>query len=499
LATIGGTALVWPSRTAAQVPTGLDAFAAAPPGDRFFGVQGPELCGRERSTPCPDFLPRLMFLVDYASRPVAAPATGASYGNAVGTLGLVRIGLGVSLWERLLISADTPIAAGVDSGNAADPTGRVFPSSHATAPGDLHAGIRARLLGEARSRSTLALAAYVLVPRSNDDDGYSAFSGDGQVQVMPAAIWSGEDDRWGYAVNLGVNLRRQHHVGPATALARPANASQVSFAGAAGMLLAGRRVQVGPEVYGDVTVLGPSRVQAASTNLAAILGVRVRLGSATLGAAAGPGIVRGMGTPALRVVANLAYAPAPDPPPVGEPPRPVLHDDDDDDDDGGPDAEEEEPDETPDVRVTATEIVIRQQIRFEFGSAVIAPTSDGLLGQVAAVLAEHLEIRKVDVEGHTDNVGGEAYNQQLSEARAASVVRWLVERGGSDPGRLTSHGYGLSRPLADNATDDGRRTNRRVQFKIVEVSDHAGTRSQYQNPDGERELPSAGTAGSTGR
>jgi outer membrane protein OmpA-like peptidoglycan-associated protein len=122
------------------------------------------------------------------------------------------------------------------------------------------------------------------------------------------------------------------------------------------------------------------------------------------------------------------------------------------------------------VRVTEKEIIILEQVQFKTGSHVILPASDDLLTQVATVMAEHPEIKKIEVQGHTDNRGGKKYNQKLSERRAASVVKWLTTRGSVDPSRLTSQGYGMDEPIADNDTPEGRQKNRRVQFKIIEKS-----------------------------
>jgi outer membrane protein OmpA-like peptidoglycan-associated protein len=121
------------------------------------------------------------------------------------------------------------------------------------------------------------------------------------------------------------------------------------------------------------------------------------------------------------------------------------------------------------VRVTEKEIVILQQVQFRTGSDAILPQSDELLGQVADVLREHAEIRKIEVQGHTDNRGGAAYNRNLSQRRAASVVKWLTTKGQIDAERLVAKGYGMDTPIADNGTDEGRQQNRRVEFKILEA------------------------------
>jgi OmpA-OmpF porin, OOP family len=120
------------------------------------------------------------------------------------------------------------------------------------------------------------------------------------------------------------------------------------------------------------------------------------------------------------------------------------------------------------VRVTEGEIVIMDQVQFKTGSAVLLPVSDDLLRQVAGVLAEHPEIARVEVQGHTDSRGGKAYNRKLSQKRADAVRKWLVKYGQIDTGRLSAHGYGMDDPIADNSTSEGRQKNRRVQFKILE-------------------------------
>jgi OOP family OmpA-OmpF porin len=121
----------------------------------------------------------------------------------------------------------------------------------------------------------------------------------------------------------------------------------------------------------------------------------------------------------------------------------------------------------PKAAVVAGQIKILDQVKFKFGSAEILPESDGILGAVKRILDDHPEIKKVSVEGHTDNQGSAAFNKTLSGKRAASVVKWLVSHG-IDAARLTSIGYGLTHPMDTNATEDGRKNNRRVEFHIVE-------------------------------
>ncbi|MFT3773063.1 MAG: OmpA family protein [Minicystis sp.] len=121
----------------------------------------------------------------------------------------------------------------------------------------------------------------------------------------------------------------------------------------------------------------------------------------------------------------------------------------------------------PTVRVTEQEIVILEQVQFDTGKATIKKVSDPLLDKVAAVFKAHPEIRKVEVQGHTDNKGSRPANKQLSQARADAVAKALVKRG-IEKKRLVAKGYGQDVPIADNATEAGRAENRRVQFKIIE-------------------------------
>ena len=121
----------------------------------------------------------------------------------------------------------------------------------------------------------------------------------------------------------------------------------------------------------------------------------------------------------------------------------------------------------PRVVVTEKEIFINEQVEFETGNAKIFASSDGLLDEVASIFKDHPEIVRVEVQGHTDNVGTKPYNQRLSDTRSDAVRKALIARG-VDQKRLVSKGYAFERPIADNATEEGRAVNRRVQFVILE-------------------------------
>jgi outer membrane protein OmpA-like peptidoglycan-associated protein len=108
-------------------------------------------------------------------------------------------------------------------------------------------------------------------------------------------------------------------------------------------------------------------------------------------------------------------------------------------------------------------------IYFDFNSDRIQKESDPVLTELGELLSRHPEWT-LSINGHTDNVGGDAYNQRLSQRRAAAVVRWLVERHGIAPGRLRSAGFGAASPIEPNDTPEGRARNRRVELVRVEDS-----------------------------
>ncbi|HEX4854825.1 OmpA family protein [Arenimonas sp.] len=102
-------------------------------------------------------------------------------------------------------------------------------------------------------------------------------------------------------------------------------------------------------------------------------------------------------------------------------------------------------------------------IQFDTNKSSLKPESVETIAQIAKLLQAQ-PVLKLDVVGHTDNVGEAAANLRLSQRRADAVVASLVEDHGIDEARLTSRGEGLGKPIADNATEDGRAKNRRVEL-----------------------------------
>jgi OOP family OmpA-OmpF porin len=110
--------------------------------------------------------------------------------------------------------------------------------------------------------------------------------------------------------------------------------------------------------------------------------------------------------------------------------------------------------------------IVLRGVNFDFDKSDIRPDSRPVLDEAAQVLRENPNVR-VAVEGYTDNVGAEAYNQKLSVRRAEAVFRYLVNHGVA-PERMEVVGYDASHPVADNDTASGRAQNRRVELRILD-------------------------------
>jgi outer membrane protein OmpA-like peptidoglycan-associated protein len=107
-------------------------------------------------------------------------------------------------------------------------------------------------------------------------------------------------------------------------------------------------------------------------------------------------------------------------------------------------------------------------VTFDVGSAALQPAFRATLDQIAQSMNQYPD-SLIDVYGHTDSTGSEQFNQTLSESRARTVANYLSMQGVSGA-RVRSQGFGETMPVADNNTEEGRRRNRRVEIKIVPIS-----------------------------
>lgn len=109
--------------------------------------------------------------------------------------------------------------------------------------------------------------------------------------------------------------------------------------------------------------------------------------------------------------------------------------------------------------------IVLNNIFFDFNKATLRPESTNELDRLTDLLKDMPKLR-IEISGHTDNIGSAAYNVKLSESRAKAVVDYLIKKG-INKDRLEYKGYGFEQPIAGNDTDEGRQMNRRTEFKII--------------------------------
>lgn len=273
----------------------LNQLEPAPAGDTFFGVPSAGVGGH--------IIPRAMVMFDYAHRPLRF-RTDAGETPIVASQGFLRVDASLALWDRLQLSVDMPFAL-VQSGEDPRIPGIDFHPPSSAAVGDLRFGLRGRLAGGDRDPIQVGLGSYLFLP-TGSTDGYT---GEGSVRGRFQALLGGRvgaSTGFVWSAAGGVELRGG---------SRP---HQLVFGAGAGLMIGGDLLQIGPELYGatdlggEPLTAGTSGITATSqTHLELLGGVKLRvLGGLVFGAAAGPGLSSAAGTPELRAVGTIGWAPA---------------------------------------------------------------------------------------------------------------------------------------------------------------------------------------------
>jgi outer membrane protein OmpA-like peptidoglycan-associated protein len=411
--------------------------------------------------------------VDGNDNIVAKPLHRGLTADLIGSLGLFgRVELGLHLPLHLIYEGDAYGGLAASGGL-----------------GDLRFVPKIALLrtGSLERHFLLGLALPVSFPTGDSDE----LRGAGGFTVGAQLLIAGHLGRLGLGFDAGYRWRSEH----------PAN-----FAWADGVTL-------GPWVSFAITDQFALRAEAYAEKIVGtdapgadfpfelLGGLEYRTGGLGLYGGAAFGLTDGIGAPDFRIVGGVRYrrsAPerqgfrdsdgdgvldkddgAPDEPEDVD----GYRDDDgvpepDNDGDGILDADDECPELTGEadrhgcpartyVKIEKGEIFIIGKVQFRTGSNEVDKNSEALLDQIAQALDANPQVKKLRIEGHTDNVGSPAINQKLSEERAASVKKELTKRGVSGD-RLDTRGYGETKPIAPNASPGGRQKNRRVEFVIVE-------------------------------
>ena len=140
------------------------------------------------------------------------------------------------------------------------------------------------------------------------------------------------------------------------------------------------------------------------------------------------------------------------------------------------------------AKLVGDRIIITEKIQFEHDSHEILEVSHTLLDEVVKVLQDNQNIKKLDIVGYTSSEGSKKHNEQLSKDRAAEVMKYLVANG-VEAARLSSQGKGPADPIADNATEEGKIANRRVEFHVKESADGKGEGQAPSTTSGVRARP----------
>jgi outer membrane protein OmpA-like peptidoglycan-associated protein len=470
----------------------VDRFEPAERGSRWFVVDSLDL--RETTRPA------LGLTLDHAYKSLAVyDAAGNERAALVRHQALLHAGASLVLADRVRVGVNVPFAVYQD-GEPVVVEGYELRPATAPAFGDVRLAADVRLLGVHGDPFTLAAGVRGWMPTGMR----SQFTSDGTFRGEPQLLAAGTIGVFEWAARAGVMLRPRDERYAGSPLG-------TEIEGAVGVGARIGRVLVGPEIFAASGVEAFLSEHRTPTN--AILGAHYTAPSGlAFGAAIGTGLPGGFGAPALRGLATIEWSrPVPPPPPDRDhdgvpdatdacPDVPGVHSSDPDVD-GCPPPERvpredtdgdgifDDEDACPGLRgvpsndpmtngcppeaprqlavLTTKEIKIGEEVQFATNSADLVGESDAVLSAVKKVLDEHPEIRKVRVEGHTDDTGDPAYNDDLSKRRAASVVRWLVDHGVAAE-RLASEGYGARQPIAPNDTEAGRSKNRRVAFTVTE-------------------------------
>lgn len=433
----------------------------------------------------------------------AIDARGFMTVNASQTLGHgeMSFGLGSLEWGHKLLAAGSPTtdnmvsatlvgALGLRLGGVPLQLGVALPFTimdgaqqmDGQGVGDLGLHLKTPLVRA--GRFGVGAIASVYVPTGSTRDPYL---GEAATTPQLMGVADATFGRVRLAINAGVRIRR------ATTFMDMTMGTTVPVGVGAAFALAPEKVELITEVFGSIPLDDTNGYQS----LEALGGIKVYLAKnsyMTIGAGRGLMTDRA-GNPDFRGMIGIVFEPKPAQRAAGHVPDervayvPPAQPDDDglgdrdndgifDKDDKCPDVMEDydgvadgdgcpEAEDTPRDLVVTTEskIVPLESIDFEFDKDVLRDTAFPILDAVVKALQDNPDIALVEVQGHTDEQGSLAYNDDLSNRRAATVKRYLVDNGIADA-RLTSKGYGERKPLDSSHTQAAYEKNRRVEFHI---------------------------------
>ena len=492
----------------------LNRFEPSDRGSDWFSNESLDFRGSAR--------PALGLVLDWANRPLVLYDPSDLQGNPRADIVtdqiFVHAGGAVVFRDRLRAAADLPVALFQDG----EPIGGLAVAARSAdkpAFGDLRLSGDVRVIGEYGAKLSAALGAQVHLPTGNR----ALYTSDATIRIAPRVLMAGVLEGFPYAIKLGFAYRPFD----GTFEGRPLG-SEAFFSAAVGVKVNDRFV-FGPEVYGSTVVTGPDLAfRTRNTPLEMLIGGHITLADHwQIGSAIGPGFTRGDGTPTMRVLASLEFAPdvcvdrdgdgicanedacpEVDGVPTGDRktngcPADRDHDGFIDKEDACPDAagartadpkstgcpdgdkdgvadrddacldvagvptDDPKTNGCPTAAAPAEKLVFAEALTFPQGSSELDPRSIALLEAAAKTIAARPDA-KVRIEGHADDKEGSAADlKRIALARAEAVKTWLVQHG-VDAARVRTEGYNAERPIDTSGSPEARRKNRRVELHAVE-------------------------------
>ncbi|AKT36183.1 OmpA family protein [Chondromyces crocatus] len=272
----------------------LDPLDPSSAGDPFFGIPSPFIGGH--------LVPRGHVLFSHAASPLTLSQNGEERA-VVGGQSILHIGATFALFDRLQIAAQLPLAVAQSGEGALGAGGATEAIPSGPALGDLRLGARIRLFGEERGVFQIGTGFALHLPTGASDN----YMGDGSIRISPQLLLGGRIGERIVWSALGSGMFRSS-----------GNPSTLVYGAGAAVLFWNERLQIGPEIYASTPLQGGSlgiteqtRVEhARATRAEVLLGARGWVFSGlAVGAAGGPGLGEGLGTPSFRVIGTLAWAP----------------------------------------------------------------------------------------------------------------------------------------------------------------------------------------------
>jgi len=412
-----------------------------------------------------------------------------------------HVDMALALVDRLELSLSLPILLFQDGEAAVG----VEPSDAAV--GDPRLGALLRLVGDPmKDAISLNLGVRVWLPV----DGNDSSVGDDYARFGPRLVLAGGATSFLWSFTGEFLYRKEASIG--TLASGPGNSVGSELHLGLGLAFTDpehRQYAIGPEVAFSTTVVGGEAFDEDYTSAEVLLGGHYKFAEVFLvGLAGGLGALSSPGTPDGRVILRLAYAAEqeqeqsapvmPEPVPGDRDQDGVLDSEDacpDEHQGDNPDPQRrgcprpdrdgdgvfDDEDQCPDVHkggnphpsktgcpTIIDDAIVVDPIFFKTNKAELLPESIPVLQTVVEVLNLNPDIVAIRIEGHTDSQGADKYNLKLSKRRAKTVLTWLTKQG-ITRSRLQSEGYGETQPIADNETEEGRATNRRVMFVVIKA------------------------------